>query len=162
LLLVVFALCFLCFTLCCFFVPFPSAVSPCFGLLFSTFCFFCYLHHCRPSNIEDYIHRIGRTGRAGATGVAISFFTEKHSRLAKDLVEVLVKANQNVPKELQAFVPERGNGFGGGRNHYGGGNGAGNGTSAAGAPRTMVGSSTMKAYATSVGSRGAQRGDRYY
>jgi hypothetical protein len=130
---------------------------------FSTFCFFCYLHHYRPSNIEDYIHRIGRTGRAGATGVAISFFTEKHSRLAKDLVEVLVKANQNVPKELQAFVPERGNGFGGGRSHYGGGgNGAGNGTSAAGAPRTMVGSSTMKAYATSVGSRGAQRGDRYY
>jgi ATP-dependent RNA helicase DDX5/DBP2 len=118
----------------------------------------------RPNNIEDYIHRIGRTGRAGATGVAISFFTEKHSRLAKDLVEVLVKANQNVPKELQAFVPERGNGSGGGRSHYGGGggNGVGNGSSAAGVPRTMVGSSTMKAYATSVGSRGVQRGDRYY
>ena len=28
-----------------------------------------------PNNIEDYIHRIGRTGRAGATGVAVSFFT---------------------------------------------------------------------------------------
>ena len=28
-----------------------------------------------PNNIEDYIHRIGRTGRAGASGVAVSFFT---------------------------------------------------------------------------------------
>ena len=28
-----------------------------------------------PNNSEDYIHRIGRTGRAGATGTAITFFT---------------------------------------------------------------------------------------
>jgi len=74
-----------------------------------------------PNNIEDYIHRIGRTGRAGATGTAISFFTEKHSRLAKDLVEVLNKANQNVPKELYAFLPISGGGRGGG----GGGGGKG-------------------------------------
>ena len=29
-----------------------------------------------PGNIEDYVHRIGRTGRGGASGTAISFFTE--------------------------------------------------------------------------------------
>lgn len=29
-----------------------------------------------PNNSEDYVHRIGRTGRAGATGVSISFVSE--------------------------------------------------------------------------------------
>lgn len=33
------------------------------------------LNYDYPNNSEDYIHRIGRTGRAGATGVAITFFT---------------------------------------------------------------------------------------
>jgi len=28
-----------------------------------------------PNNVEDYVHRIGRTGRAGATGTAYTFFT---------------------------------------------------------------------------------------
>ena len=36
-----------------------------------------------PNNIEDYIHRIGRTGRAGARGLAISFFTDKQRNLSK-------------------------------------------------------------------------------
>lgn len=33
------------------------------------------LNYDYPNNSEDYIHRIGRTGRAGATGTAITFFT---------------------------------------------------------------------------------------
>jgi ATP-dependent RNA helicase DDX5/DBP2 len=46
--------------------------------------------------------RIGRTGRAGKKGTAISFFVmEKNARLAKDLVEILRRTNQNVPPELQ-------------------------------------------------------------
>ena len=44
---------------------------------------------CRPNNVEDYIHRIGRTGRAGAKGVSISFFTEKASKMARELVTIL-------------------------------------------------------------------------
>ena len=69
----------------------------------------------RPNNIEDYIHRIGRTGRAGATGVAVSFFTEKHSKLAKELIDILRTANQNIPPQLQAFVPQHHGRGGGGR-----------------------------------------------
>ena len=35
-----------------------------------------------PTCIEDYVHRIGRTGRAGATGVAHAFFSKKELSLA--------------------------------------------------------------------------------
>lgn len=29
-----------------------------------------------PTGVEDYVHRIGRTGRAGATGVSYNFFSD--------------------------------------------------------------------------------------
>ena len=56
-----------------------------------------------PMSIEDYIHRVGRTGRAGETGTAISFFTTANGRLAKDLVQVLKESKQNVPEQLYQF-----------------------------------------------------------
>lgn len=57
-----------------------------------------------PTNIEDYIHRIGRTGRAGAMGTSISFFTEKSNRLAGELMDILRQAGQQVPPELESLV----------------------------------------------------------
>ena len=39
-------------------------------------------------NIEDYTHRIGRTGRAGKTGVAISFLTKDDAGVYFDLKQV--------------------------------------------------------------------------
>merc|ERR1712226_1413729 len=54
-----------------------------------------------PNQIEDYIHRVGRTGRAGATGSSYTFFTADKSRMAKDLIAVLREANQPVPAELE-------------------------------------------------------------
>merc|ERR1719217_1916204 len=65
-----------------------------------------------PSQIEDYVHRVGRTGRAGATGSSYSFFTQDKFRLAKDLVAVLEEANQPVPEELEKLAS---GGGGGGR-----------------------------------------------
>ena len=53
-----------------------------------------------PATIEDYIHRVGRTGRAGASGTAISFFTRNNARLAKDLIELLKESKQRVPEGL--------------------------------------------------------------
>ena len=44
-----------------------------------------------PLNAEDYIHRIGRTGRAGASGLAVSFVSKSDARLVADL-EKLLKA----------------------------------------------------------------------
>lgn len=56
-----------------------------------------------PGNIEDYVHRIGRTGRAGTSGTAISFFTDANSKLGGDLCKIMREANQTVPPELQRF-----------------------------------------------------------
>lgn len=47
-----------------------------------------------PNSSEDYIHRIGRTGRSKAKGTSYAFFTPSNSRQAKDLVSVLQEANQ--------------------------------------------------------------------
>ena len=52
------------------------------------------LNYDLPSQIEDYVHRIGRTGRAGAKGVAFSMFTSKNAGLAGDLTDVsFIKSN---------------------------------------------------------------------
>ncbi|KAM3159643.1 ATP-dependent RNA helicase DBP3 [Lachancea thermotolerans] len=56
-----------------------------------------------PLTVEDYVHRIGRTGRAGLTGTAHTLFTEQEKHLAGALVNVLNGANQPVPEELKKF-----------------------------------------------------------
>ncbi|KAK9812158.1 hypothetical protein WJX73_000951 [Symbiochloris irregularis] len=57
-----------------------------------------------PNTAEDYVHRIGRTARAGATGMSVSFFTTGNARLAPQLVDVLKEAGQPVPGKLQEFA----------------------------------------------------------
>jgi hypothetical protein len=42
-----------------------------------------------PTDIDDYVHRIGRTGRAGKKGLATAFFSEKDTGLSKGLAELL-------------------------------------------------------------------------
>ena len=79
----------------------------------------------RPNNIEDYIHRIGRTGRAGATGVAVSFFTDKSQKMAKELVDILTEAKQQVPPELQVMGSMRSYPGGSSGKYSGGGGGHG-------------------------------------
>lgn len=55
-----------------------------------------------PSNSEDYIHRIGRTGRSNNTGTAYTLFTPSNGNKANDLVNVLREAGQVVnPKLLE-------------------------------------------------------------
>jgi len=47
-----------------------------------------------PSDVDEYVHRIGRTGRMGNLGLATSFFNDKNRNLTKDLVELIVESNQ--------------------------------------------------------------------
>ncbi|XP_043106345.1 probable ATP-dependent RNA helicase DDX4 isoform X2 [Puntigrus tetrazona] len=55
-----------------------------------------------PSSIDEYVHRIGRTGRCGNIGRAVSFFNpESDTPLARSLVKVLSGAQQEVPKWLE-------------------------------------------------------------
>ncbi|KAL2756068.1 hypothetical protein ACRALDRAFT_2019715 [Sodiomyces alcalophilus JCM 7366] len=56
-----------------------------------------------PLTIEDYVHRIGRTGRAGKTGEAITFFTQQDKPHSGSLINILKGANQPVPDELFKF-----------------------------------------------------------
>ncbi|XP_010073214.1 PREDICTED: probable ATP-dependent RNA helicase DDX4, partial [Pterocles gutturalis] len=66
-----------------------------------------------PSTIEEYIHRIGRTGRCGNTGKAVCFFDDiSDGHLAQSLVRVLSEAQQEVPvwlEEMAAFGGQGGN-----------------------------------------------------
>ncbi|MFZ9297893.1 MAG: DEAD/DEAH box helicase [Hylemonella sp.] len=59
-----------------------------------------------PFNAEDYVHRIGRTGRAGASGLAVSFATSKDARLVGD-IEKLIKTKFEVePVEFDEYQPD--------------------------------------------------------
>merc|ERR1740129_2110901 len=98
-----------------------------------------------PSDIEEYVHRIGRTGRMGNLGLATSFFNDKNRNLTKDMVELIIESSQELPGWLEALSvdyrsyggpPRRGKGkaFGsreyrmeGGRGGGGGGGGRGGG-----------------------------------
>lgn len=53
-----------------------------------------------PSNSEDYVHRIGRTGRSQRTGTAYAFFTPGNAHKATDLIQVLEEAKQVVNPKL--------------------------------------------------------------
>lgn len=59
-----------------------------------------------PSDIEEYVHRIGRTGRVGNTGLASSLFNEKNRNVAPDLLELLTESKQEVPEWLVAISRE--------------------------------------------------------
>jgi len=55
-----------------------------------------------PNSSEDYVHRIGRTARASKRGTSYTFFTVGNARQAKDLIEVLKEAKQQInPKLMQ-------------------------------------------------------------
>jgi ATP-dependent RNA helicase DBP3 len=56
-----------------------------------------------PLTIEDYCHRIGRTGRAGKTGISHTLFTMHDKAHSGALINVLKQANQTVPPELFKF-----------------------------------------------------------
>jgi superfamily II DNA/RNA helicase len=55
-----------------------------------------------PFNAEDYVHRIGRTGRAGASGLAVSFVSARDTRLMGDLEKLLGKKLELEALELEA------------------------------------------------------------
>lgn len=61
------------------------------------------INYSFPLTIEDYVHRIGRTGRAGKDGIAHSFFTYGDRNNAGTLVKILQDAEQEVPKEMFKF-----------------------------------------------------------
>jgi ATP-dependent RNA helicase DDX3X len=78
-----------------------------------------------PTDIDDYVHRIGRTGRAGNTGIATAFFNRGNRGVVRELIDLLKEANQEVPAFLETVAREGGygGGRGGGARRGGGGRG---------------------------------------
>lgn len=72
----------------------------------------CVINYDFPSSLEDYVHRIGRTGRAGATGTALTFFTHANAKFARELIKILQEAGQVVSPALAAMSRSSGS-FGG-------------------------------------------------
>ena len=60
-----------------------------------------------PFNAEDYVHRIGRTGRAGASGLAITLVTRDDNRLIVDIERLIKKKIELDPLELDDGPPRR-------------------------------------------------------
>ncbi|XP_076129782.1 putative ATP-dependent RNA helicase DDX46 [Alosa pseudoharengus] len=54
-----------------------------------------------PNHYEDYVHRVGRTGRAGNKGYAYTFITEDQARYSGDILKALELSGSAVPPELE-------------------------------------------------------------
>jgi ATP-dependent RNA helicase DDX3X len=79
-----------------------------------------------PDDIDEYVHRIGRTGRVGNRGLATSFYNSNnevlapyvpashpsshlilaHADLGSDLAKLLMECNQDIPECLENFKPQ--------------------------------------------------------
>ena len=70
----------------------------------------CVINYDFPSSLEDYVHRIGRTGRAGAKGTAFIFFTHANAKHARDLIKILQDAGQVVSPALSTLSRSAGSG----------------------------------------------------
>uniref|UniRef100_A0A4W3HC56 Probable ATP-dependent RNA helicase DDX46 n=1 Tax=Callorhinchus milii TaxID=7868 RepID=A0A4W3HC56_CALMI len=61
------------------------------------------VNYSSPNHYEDYVHRVGRTGRAGNKGYAYTFITEEQVRYAGDIIKALELSGNAVPPELEKF-----------------------------------------------------------
>ncbi|GLG93124.1 ATP-dependent RNA helicase bel [Gryllus bimaculatus] len=131
-----------------------------------------------PSDVEEYVHRIGRTGRMGNLGLATSFFNDKNRNLVRDLVELIQETKQELPSWLHELASERmpsssrrgggGKRFSGGfgsrdyRQAGGGGGSSGGRPSIGGSGRSFgYGSGGGGSYSGSGGAYGSSYGGGY-
>ncbi|UXI23259.1 reductase [Sarcoptes scabiei] len=59
-----------------------------------------------PNCSEDYVHRIGRTGRRDRKGTSYTFFTINNAKQAGDLIDVMKEAKQEVPAKLYEYASQ--------------------------------------------------------
>lgn len=62
------------------------------------------VNYATPDHIEDYVHRVGRTGRAGNVGTSYTFITPDEAVKSHDIIKALKASNQDVPLELQELA----------------------------------------------------------
>jgi ATP-dependent RNA helicase DDX3X len=76
------------------------------------------INYDMPTNIDDYVHRIGRTGRIGALGQALGMMNDKNRNIVRELHELISESNSEVPTWLDQMNQQ---------NRYGGRRGGGGG-----------------------------------
>jgi len=115
-----------------------------------------------PSDIDDYVHRIGRTGRVGRHGKAFSFVgisnsgrSTENMNMLKKIVETLEDVNQEVPAFLEGLVEKR---KGGGKGHRFGGRDIRAGKFGAGGRDRRAGKGRGDRYGGGGGNRGGGGG----
>ncbi|ORM41251.1 DEAD-box ATP-dependent RNA helicase 42 [Babesia sp. Xinjiang] len=62
------------------------------------------INYATPDHIEDYVHRVGRTGRAGNIGTSYTFITPEEGAKSHDIIKALKASNQEVPAELHELA----------------------------------------------------------
>lgn len=62
------------------------------------------INYDAPNHMEDYVHRVGRTGRAGKKGVAYTFVMPTQERYALDVTKALKMSGVPVPPEIQKLA----------------------------------------------------------
>jgi len=100
-----------------------------------------------PREINSYVHRIGRTGRMGRSGTALSLFSSANRPVARDMVTLLQEANQQCPDWLIQLAAESASG--GGRGYTGRGKFGG---------RDFRQNAQVRQYRHSAGGAGGQMG----
>ncbi|GJJ07301.1 hypothetical protein Clacol_001502 [Clathrus columnatus] len=61
------------------------------------------INYDAPNHMEDYVHRAGRTGRAGNKGTCVTFITPEQDRYSVDIYRALKASNAPVPSDLEAL-----------------------------------------------------------
>ena len=62
------------------------------------------INYDAPNHMEDYVHRAGRTGRAGNKGTCVTFITPEQDRYSVDIYRALKASNASVPQELEELA----------------------------------------------------------
>ena len=62
------------------------------------------INYDAPNHMEDYVHRAGRTGRAGNKGTCVSFITPEQERYSVDIYRALKASNVTIPKDLEELA----------------------------------------------------------
>ncbi|MBZ3887239.1 ATP-dependent RNA helicase DDX3Y [Sciurus carolinensis] len=114
-----------------------------------------------PSDIEEYVHRIGRIGHVGNLGLATSFFKKRNINITKDLLDLLVEAKREVPSWLENMAYEhhyKGSSRGRSKSRFSGGFGARDYGQSSGSSNSGFSSNHGSSSCSGGGAHGSNRG----
>ncbi|EON61350.1 hypothetical protein W97_00564 [Coniosporium apollinis CBS 100218] len=113
-----------------------------------------------PNHLEDYVHRAGRTGRAGNTGTAVTFLTPEQERYAVHVAKALRQSGQDVPEPVQKLVDSFQEKVKAGKEKFSGSGFGGKGLERLDAERDATRNRERKTYKTGEGDEEEEKEDK--